>query len=259
MEKKEFHRHYLPHFQQPGQAYFVTWSLKDAVPPKALQTYTQKLELLKSQIHSLGPANLLTQIFDSYSPIITQSNIDAKATPTHKPVPKISTTKFAGPLSPAIEELQKEYDAVRRKYIKAYDNLLDAERNPGVNLSKPDNREVMMASLKFWEGKKLNNCAFTIMSNHIHWVFELFEKDQEGKPVYLQDILKSVKGFSAYRINELENRPGSLWQKESFDTTIRTDVHLYHAINYTLNNPVAAGLVTHWKLWPGSWYRSDDF
>jgi len=31
MEKKEFHRHYLPHFQQPGQAYFVTWSLKDAV------------------------------------------------------------------------------------------------------------------------------------------------------------------------------------------------------------------------------------
>src|SRR5659263_575603 len=30
MEKKEFHRHYLPHFQQPGQAYFVTWSLKVA-------------------------------------------------------------------------------------------------------------------------------------------------------------------------------------------------------------------------------------
>ena len=26
-EKKEFHRNNLPHFQQPGQAYFVTWNL----------------------------------------------------------------------------------------------------------------------------------------------------------------------------------------------------------------------------------------
>jgi len=37
MEKKEFYRHALPHFQQPGQAYFVTWSLKDALPAKALK------------------------------------------------------------------------------------------------------------------------------------------------------------------------------------------------------------------------------
>lgn len=252
MEKKEFHRHYLPHFQQPGQAYFVTWSLKDAVPPKALHTYSQKLELLKSQINSLGPAN-------SYSSIITQSNIEANAIPSHKPAPKTPTTNSADPLTPVMEELLKEYDAVRRKYIKSYDNLLDAERRPTINLSKPDNRAVMMASLKFWEGKKLNNCAYTIMSNHVHWVFELLEKDQEGHPVYLQDILQSVKGYSAYRINKLENRKGNLWQKESYDTTIRDEQHLYNAINYTLNNPVKAGLTTHWKLWPGSWYRSDDF
>ena len=57
MEKKEFYRHYLPHFQQPGQAYFVTWCLKDAVPPKALHTYTLKLEMLKSQILALGGTN----------------------------------------------------------------------------------------------------------------------------------------------------------------------------------------------------------
>ena len=251
MEKKEFHRHYLPHFQQPGQAYFVTWSLKDAVPPKALQTYTQKLELLKSQILSLGPVI-------SDSPILIKSNFETKTIQTNKSEPEISTTEYAGPLSPVMVELLKEYDAVQKKYIKAYYNLLDAERNPIVNLSKADNREIMIGSLKFWEGKKLNNCAYTIMSNHIHWVFELLEKDQEGHPVYLQDILQSVKRFSAYRINKLENRLGSLWQKESYDTTIRNEQHLYNAIHYTLNNPVKAGLVTHWKLWPGSWYRSDD-
>ena len=54
MEKKESYRHILPHFQQPGQAYFVTWNLQEAIPKKALVRYTQKLEMLKLQI--LGAA-----------------------------------------------------------------------------------------------------------------------------------------------------------------------------------------------------------
>ena len=54
--KKEFYRHLLPHFQQPGQAYFVTWSLKDAVPKKALKRYTDELDKLRLQIKSFGTA-----------------------------------------------------------------------------------------------------------------------------------------------------------------------------------------------------------
>jgi hypothetical protein len=50
MERKEYYKQNLPHFQQPGQAYFVTWCLKDAVPKKALKRYTQQLEILKSQL-----------------------------------------------------------------------------------------------------------------------------------------------------------------------------------------------------------------
>jgi len=54
MEKKESYRHILPHFQQPGQAYFVTWNLKDAVPPKALERYTIQLQIIRAR---LGAAN----------------------------------------------------------------------------------------------------------------------------------------------------------------------------------------------------------
>lgn len=43
MEKKEFHRANLPHYQQPGQAYFVTWNLQDAIPALALKDYSEKL------------------------------------------------------------------------------------------------------------------------------------------------------------------------------------------------------------------------
>lgn len=264
MEKKEFHRHYLPHFQQPGQAYFVTWCLKDAVPSKALLSYKQKLELLKSQIESFSSmrktdqaspavsANLLTQTLGSDSLITLNLDSELSLTKNHKSESNNRESEFVGLVFPEIEKLKEEYYSVRRKYLKAYDDLLNAEQNPIVNLSKPENTKALIQTLKFWEGKKLNNFAFTIMSNHIHWVFEVLEKDNGGNPIYLQDLMQSIKRFSANQINKLENRKGSLWQKESFDTTIRNERHLHNAIKYTLNNPIVAGLVSDWKLWPGT-------
>jgi REP element-mobilizing transposase RayT len=216
MEKKESYKHILPHFQQPGQSYFVTWSLHDAIPPKALARYTSELNTLKSQMKFLE-----------------QQKADLSE----------------------IEKIKQEYYPVRRQYIKAYDDLLDLDRNPEINLSKPENLDIMLSSLQFWQGKRLQNIAFTIMPNHVHWVVRLFDKDPAENPVYLQDILQSVKRHSSNKINKAENRSGTLWQKESFDTTIRNDKHLYYAVKYTLNNPVKAGLVSDWRDWKGIWVQ----
>lgn len=131
MEKKEYHRANLPHYQQPGQAYFVTWSLKDAIPAKAMKDYSDQLASLRLEI---------------------------------------ATSK----------------------------------------------------------------------------------RDGSDNSVYLEDILKSVKQFSATEINKLAGIKGSLWHKESWDTTIRDDRHLYAAIEYTRNNPVEAGLVTDCNDWKGT-------
>jgi putative transposase len=156
-----------------------------------------------------------------------------------------------------MEKLRKQYYSLRKKYIKAYDDLLDAERHPVVDLSKPKNIKIIFEAIQFWEGKKLQNYAYTVMPNHIHWVFQLLEKDVDGKPVYLQDVLQSVKRHTANQINKAEGRKGALWQKESFDTTIRDVKHEYYAIEYTLNNPVSAGLVKDRNDWPGSFGCGD--
>ena len=230
MEKKESYKHALPHFQQPGQAYFVTWCLKDAVPKKAMKRYTDELEILGDAIsHGCG---------DFQSPNI-KSAIENRA--TRNAAPDTET-----------EKIRKQYYVLRKKYIKAYDDLLDAERNPTVNLSKPGNIKIIAEAIQFWEGRKLSNRAWSIMPNHVHWVLELLEKDTIDNPVYLQDVLQSVKRHTANQINKAERRTGNLWQKESFDTTIRDEKHMYYAIEYTLNNPVSAGLVKDRKDWPGS-------
>lgn len=248
MERKEFYKHNLPHFQQPGQAYFITWSLKDALPKKALIRYTRKLELLKSQIAVMGAAVSEPPDFKKRG---SESAPPAENRGSETATPK--KNRGSESATPELQRLKMEYYTLRKKYIKAYDDLLDAERNPQINLSKPELTKVIIETLKFWDGVKLENYAFCVMPNHVHWVFRVFEKDNNGKPVYLQDILYSVKRFTASRINVLENRKGELWQKESFDTTIRDEKHLYHAIEYTLNNPVSAGMVKEWKDWPGCW------
>ena len=213
MEKKEFHRRHLPHFQQSGQEYFVTWCLKDAVPPKALENFTNQLKQLHSVIE------------------IAKTNKTNEKT---------------------IIELKTELSRLRKKYLKAMDDLLHIQTEFIVNLSDDVNTVIVMNALCFWEGKRIENYAITIMPNHVHWVIRLFDKDEKDNPVYLQDILQSVKRFSSNLINKLENRKGSLWQSESFDTTIRDEFHLYNAINYTLDNPVLAGLVKNWWEWKGT-------
>jgi putative transposase len=237
MEKKESYRHMLPHFQQPGQAYFVTWNLKDAVPPKALERYALKLQFLRNELRNAGS---------------NPSGIAVSGIAVYNCENKLTRLQTASPTKTM--SLQQEYELIRKKYIKAYDDLLDAARNPAIDLSKPENLAIMIESLMFWENKRLTNMAFTIMPNHVHWVFQLYEKDNEGNPVYLQDILHSVKRFSSNQINKLENRKGALWQKESFDTTIRNDKHLYYAMRYTINNPVKAGLVINSTDWPGTYH-----
>jgi len=213
MNKKESYRHMLPHFQQSGQAYFVTWSLIDAIPPKALNDYATQLKNIASNLK-----------------ISKENNAEEKA----------------------IVALKMEYAAIRRKYIKAFDDLLHLQTKSIIDLSKEENTKSVLSALDFWDGKQLENYAICVMNNHVHWVFRLFDKNELSQPVYLQDVLQSVKRFSANQINKNEGRIGTVWQKESWDTTIRDDEHLYRAVEYTISNPVEAGLVADWKQWMGT-------
>ncbi|PWE00697.1 transposase [Marinilabilia rubra] len=216
--KKEHYRHRLPHFHSPGQTYFITWCLQSATPRHALGKYTFELESLQKKME-LAKKGI--------------SHIDK------------------------IQLLKEEYRIMRKKYMKALHDFLDDDKYPEVDLSKPENSRIISNSLLYWENEKLRNLAILVMPNHVHWVVEAFDKDRFGELVYLQDVLYSIKRFSAARINRQENRSGRLWQKESFDTTIRDEDHLQKSIIYTLNNPLKAGLCCEWKEWPGNWVNEE--
>ena len=227
MNKKDFYRRNLPHYNTAGQIYFVTWILETSVPKKAFKENAIRLEISKSNLEFA----------------IRQ---------------KLSLEE--------IQLIQKEHWQLKKALNRKIEKILHNELHPEIDLRKPENRYLIIETLQFWEGIRIENIAWSIMPNHIHWVFYLKEKDLGDKPVYLQDILHSVKLFTARKINLFEKRKGKLWAKESFDTTIRNNKHLYNVLNYTLQNPVKASLAKSWKEWSGNYvneqyldFVDDDF
>ena len=153
MEKKEFHRANLPHYQQPGQAYFLTWNLHDAIPALALKDYSDKLSSLRYRIDYAIKCNQSPEYINS---------------------------------------LKLEFNILRKKRMKAMEDLLHLENKCSVNLATLENTAIVHTALTFWEGRKLKNHAICVMPNHVHWVFELFNKDENGK-------LTKVENPNAYK------------------------------------------------------------
>ena len=87
--------------------------------------------------------------------------------------------------------------------------------------------------------------AWAVMPNHVHIVLKPHEK--------LAEVVRWVKTASAARANRLTGRVGQpFWQREYFDTWMRTSQELASVIAYVEENPVAAGLARRAEDWPWS-------
>jgi REP element-mobilizing transposase RayT len=87
--------------------------------------------------------------------------------------------------------------------------------------------------------------AWAVMPNHVHIVLKRHEK--------LPEVVRWMKTASAARANRLTGRTGQpFWQREYFDTWMRTSQELASVIAYVEENPVSAGLALRAQDWPWS-------
>jgi REP element-mobilizing transposase RayT len=91
------------------------------------------------------------------------------------------------------------------------------------------------------------------MPTHVHLLFTPMENDQ-AEPFSLSEIMKGIKGSSAYNINRLLGRRSQLWQDESFDRIMRSR-EFEHKLNYICANPVDAGLCSKPHEYRWLWTR----
>jgi REP element-mobilizing transposase RayT len=146
----------------------------------------------------------------------------------------------------------KDDDVKSKRIFQKYDDILDSGKY-GANYLKLDEiAELVKTCIHYPDGAEYTLICYTIMSNHAHVVFDLLENNKG-----VSKIMQSIKGISARRSNNALNRSGTFWQDESFDRLIRNDRELLRIINYVLNNPVKAGLVTKWNDWKHSYCHPD--
>ena len=90
------------------------------------------------------------------------------------------------------------------------------------------------------------------MPNHVHMIFRCFEK-AVGAKYPVTAIMRSLKGYTAYKANKLLKRKGPFWLSETYDHVIRNVKEMRNMVIYTLENPVKAGLVKSCNEWPHSY------
>lgn len=81
-----------------------------------------------------------------------------------------------------------------------------------------------------------------LMPDHLHALVEV-------RSLGLEDLIARVKSLST-QLWWRHGGSGTLWQKRFHDHGIRGFEDFDTTVTYLLNNPVEAGLVTHWEDYP---------
>jgi len=116
-------------------------------------------------------------------------------------------------------------------------------------------RTQVLGSCVYEDGKMIDLEIAVVMPDHVHLIFWQ-RRNGSGLSYSIPEIMQSIKGASAHRVNELLERKGQLWQTESFDHVIRTDENLQAKIEYVRLNPVRRGIVSRPEDYRWIWERS---
>ncbi|KPV39150.1 transposase [Thiohalorhabdus denitrificans] len=98
---------------------------------------------------------------------------------------------------------------------------------------------------------EVRSLAFVVMPDHLHWLVQL------ERPLSLTALMRSVKTYSAQRINTFRGTKGvPVWQRGFHDRAVRKEEDLRALARYVIANPLRAGLVERiedYPHWDAAW------
>ena len=146
------------------------------------------------------------------------------------------------------EHLLKIEDArARRKELESY-----LDRGVGECwLRSPRVAECVEEAMRFHHGDRYELLAWCVMPNHVHVLVHVCDWP-------LAKMLQNWKSISAIAANKVLKRSGAFWQREYWDTFMRSEEQEKTAVRYIESNPVKAKLCRASEDWPFSSARFRD-
>ena len=102
--------------------------------------------------------------------------------------------------------------------------------------------KIVLDTIKHDHRRKYRLYIALAMPDHVHLIIQPLQIN-ETEYYTTAEIMKSIKGVSARRINDMLGSKGTVWQAESFDRIIRNEQEFLEKWNYITNNPLKSGLV----------------
>lgn len=144
--------------------------------------------------------------------------------------------------------------AEQRRLFGRWDRALDMTSTGPHWLRQQEIAQIVCDSLHYLDGRHYVLDTYCIMSNHAHIVFQpILQTDGSYCP--LAKTMHSFKLYTARRANIVLGRTGQFWHHERYDHEVRDEAEWQRIVQYVLNNPVKAGLVTDWRDWPWTYLR----
>src|SRR5271155_1989929 len=103
-------------------------------------------------------------------------------------------------------------------------------------------RDIVMETCIRGDGYRFELHALVVMPDHVH--LALTPRWDDRGTFSIPEIMQEIKSVSAHRINKELGRAGRVWQEESFDRALRREEGLIVKIQYMVDNPVRARLVS---------------
>jgi REP element-mobilizing transposase RayT len=102
-------------------------------------------------------------------------------------------------------------------------------------LRRPEVRDYLRELVEAARARGVSSCVVVLMHNHLHWIVT------PRSAAALRDATRFVFGHLARFLNRLFGRVGKVFVERYFSTCCRNVRKAYHALNYVLKNPAAAG------------------
>ena len=122
-----------------------------------------------------------------------------------------------------------------RHFVSKFFSKLDEGLGECV-LRTPEHAKLVSDALRHFHGQRLDTGDFVVMPNHIHALLTPYASFE------LENILHSIKSYTANQIQALRGTSGTLWMSESHDHIARDGEELNRIQEYIRANPAKAGL-----------------
>ncbi|MCB0637590.1 MAG: hypothetical protein KDC54_13265 [Lewinella sp.] len=198
-------------------------------------------------IHPVGGAFSITTLTDDALPVGVYENLKRQRDALLDEI-------WQDAFSDKVERIEQ----VRQDFEEELDDMLARLHSQEHPFRDPVAAQAVVDRLRMYDGQYYRLGAYSVMSNHLHLLLDLsiqVPHEWDGiSPLEnyksLSEVLRLIKGGSAYDVNRRCHRQGALWRKGYYDRYIRSPSHYRQVCHYIVNNPVKAGLVRDWREHP---------